>query len=161
MGNLIQAAEDIRRLAVRFKSILEVADALEVIGSIEQAEREALIRKDQAIVLEQDAIKSLQNVKLEIENEQLKLEAVKKDSQDSIRTANYSAATILEKAKLAANELIKSANSEFEKIRDQQQGLIADIAVLNNKKAAAQASLDELNENIARVKSKLASFMEK
>lgn len=161
MGNLIQAAEDIRRLAVRFKSIMEVADALEVIGSIEQAEREALIRKDQAIALEQDAVKSLQNVKLEIENEKLKLEAIRKNADDVLRDANYSAATIFEKTKQKAEDIIKSANAEFNKIKNQQQVLIADIAVLDDKKKAAQVSLDELNENIAKVKSQLASFMEK
>lgn len=161
MGNLIQAAEDIRRLAVRFKSIMEVADALEVIGSIEQAGREALIRKDQAIALEQDAVKSLQNVKLQIENEKLKLEAIRKNADDTIRDATNSAATIFEKTKQKAEDIIKSANAEFNKIMDQKQVLIADIAVLDDKKKAAQVSLDELNENIAKVKSQLASFMGK
>ena len=158
MSNPMKAAEDLKVLANRFRSILEVADVLEKIGSLEQAERDAASRKDRAYAEEKKAHLLL-----------LDLDGKVALKQEAIKLAEEQAEEVVAKAKEKAQavyaEMAEKNAAHLKQISELK--LSADAAIiakrleLDDVKSQVQAKkveLEEVSSQIAAVKSKLSSL---
>lgn len=98
MSDLIKVAEDVKGLAKKFRGILELADALEEIGKLEQAAKEAQN-------LKQIAHDELNKIKESIEASKKDLEA----AELSVSYANAKADKIVEAAHAKGSDIINQA----------------------------------------------------
>jgi len=159
MSNLIKAAEDIRSLAKRFAPIFAVADALEKIGSIEQAERDAVIRKDAAYAEEEKAKAVLAAKHEQLKAVELDIEAAKQKAEEIVSKAHAKAEEIVALSHEKSDAIVKDAKSQkeiIEKAIDSHRVKFQDLTVLIEQK---KAELDKINLELEKMKAKIAAFV--
>lgn len=159
MTNLIKVAEDVKILAKRFEGFFELAKALEEIGSIEQAGREAVIAKDKNYE--------------EVAKVKLALEESKKDfskALSEIEFAENKAKDILNKAHEKATLIISEANEKslkFEAEIEKTKKIIDENFIAAGKELVALESdvlvkkqeLNALKKEVEEVKQKFAALL--
>lgn len=101
MSNVMKAADDLKSLAARFRPFLEVAAVLEKIGSLEQAVRDAEIKKA-------SAQKEAEKVEAQVSFAREELAKVKSEVSEVKATSNG----ILDNARADAGVIIKEAREE-------------------------------------------------
>lgn len=159
MSNLSKAADDLKNFANKFKAILEVSAALEEIGSIEQAKRDADIAKEQAY-------KAVSDVKAKHVEALAHLEKIKGD----IDTAKGTHVKVEDWSKAKAIEIVGDANKTAAKIiqdaeykKTQFDKFVADkndeLNQINSDIASKQSEFNEITKQIKDVKAKLAHFV--
>lgn len=157
MSSVQKSADDLRNLANRFRSVMEVAEVLERIGSLEQTEREAQVRKESAYAQAEEAKKSLAEVSQQLEKANFELKTIEKrglEAQESaqakaseiVNKANRDAATIITDAKHSESEVLAAASDKLEEIKimdrniaDKKDELAAIIKQIVDMKAKIQA----------------------
>ncbi len=154
MSSAIKAAEDIKLIASRFRGFIEAADVLARIGSLEQAENDALVKKDAAYKAADTAIEFLKAKEKEIEDVKAQFEAVEEEAEKIKNTAKDHAVFILKDAKEKAALVVKEAGTKKLEIGQQ-------IVELRKSFAQAQSELDSKKEELAAVIEQIASVKTK
>jgi hypothetical protein len=160
MGNELQEAlNGIQQLSRLAAGVLKLAAVLQKVQSIENAERDALNRRDVALkaaseveakaALERDALSGLQ---MQIVSEGVKL----KEAQAA---ASAAGAGIIQAAHAKAAEIVANAEVESGRVREATRAAMAKLAEIEKAIAAKEATIKELEIKFAGLKEKaLASF---
>lgn len=165
-----QAADDIRTLAGRFRNIMSLADALDGLGSIEQAtkeataardkaqaERDALVKRNAAetaqveadvkkVLDEADAYVAGLKAKTIAECEAL-VRAAQADAKEIINNANAGAmntTATADRAYKAALDKIKPLTAKAEALEDEIAELSEQVNALTASKTNLQAAIDDM-----------------
>lgn len=167
------AANSIRQLAVMFQGMTAAAEALDTIGSIEQATKEAQAATAKAGADRDAALLELDKAKDDITAARQTAEKVmveaEREANDLIAKANLRAAQIEQAADDAAKVKMEEANKEADAsisasrdvlARLQNKIALAEVAALNAqqaqsdaeaKAAAATETLDAIKAQIAKL----------
>lgn len=144
MSDKFRAVNEIRAFANKFKALLEFADELEGVASLEQSANEARGRLE-------EANKRLDEVFSKIEEATARLRKVEEES-DLKRTQ---AIKIIEDANSRANDIIRSANEERERIiRDANsivEGKIEEIKRMESELDGLRKMKDKIIEETRNV----------
>lgn len=159
MSQILKAVDDIKNFASKFRGLAEVAETLEKIGSLEQAEKEAKNKADAAVKLageyEIEAISKQKRVsKLDEE-----IEYAKKSAEEIIAGAKQRAMSIVDEAGVKGNDLLRvvsekkvAFDKELKDLRD-KMGLVT--AAVSEKEAVLAA----INAQINKAKEQVASLL--
>lgn len=158
MNQAQKAAEDIKHFANKFKGLLEIADAIESIGSLEQASSEAKSMKE-------SAQKELEPIQKLLNEKKAELASV----QDSIKSAIANANGIEIAAQKKHDQILKEGREAVKVLNDDVNKRRADLggdlirheANLNSIKGQVEEKKAELAlilEHIADAKAKIASI---
>ena len=172
--DLIAAADAVKRLAKQHEHLVLAAEALEGIGSLEQAEREANTR--------------LEKVRALLEKEQATLEDLRATAADEQARAHESLQSVMQSADLAATNagvtakrieaegherataavqgaaeeariIIANAHIEADEIKSKSAKARETLTYLEAKVAAGQANLDGINDRIAKAKADISRML--
>jgi hypothetical protein len=146
-------AEDIRRLANTYKSMVEAADAIEQIGSIEQAVSEAKAARKAAEDERDSVLVDLRKAKDGVKKAKDDAEKIVADARSFAEDVAVAARVSAEQVKQSAAEqgqaLINSAKAERETI----------LLSITGQAAIHQAKLDVLKEQAAKAEASTALLM--
>lgn len=141
---------DIKKLAKQLKGLIDLADDLENINSLDQAAQESKMRFDIAKKEEMAAIEELSIAKSNLAHAEAKAiqitEKAKLDAEELKNEASLKAFKEIESAKEKADVIINEANKSFKAIQNQ----ISEMSL----------KVDSLNELIDEKNMKLASVTE-
>lgn len=162
------------RFAIQFKSILDLAEGLKTVGSLDQAATEAEARRATALA-------EVVNIATSRDAAQADLTVARKQRDDVIADATSKAADILGDARTAAQDLAARADAAFQErtaAADQAAESMTNMAVIavSAARASEQAALDavavhtaardallaeiaELNGKLADVKAHIHNFI--
>lgn len=158
MSNTMKASEDIKFLASKFKEILEVAEVLGRIGSLEQAERDAGIRKDAAYKAADEATATLKGRLDELSMHEGFVEDKKYLASKIEKDAAVKASSLVDAAIAKANDIVSKANNSKDLIVKEAQELSDKNNSLKKSLADGNAQLGFINDQIAEAKRKIAAF---
>jgi hypothetical protein len=169
------AADAIKRMAKQYELMKFAAEALEQIGSLEQATSEAQAaatkaagERDAALSERDAAVLAAQHAQAEATDivQQSKFEAEVK-AADILRSAEAAAETKLATAERNALEMIASASAQVDKMRAAASAIQIEIDKLRDDaqaaEAAAQAATEKANDaemRLARTRSAIAKLAE-
>jgi len=143
MSDIQTAVESIRRLAVQYQDMLVAADALESIGSVEQATREATAARAAAEDARDKALLELDAIVVHVQESKGEAEqiiaAAQKQANDIKDAALSNAQQAAEASKAVAAATVQDAEA---KAAEALSGVSAQLSVL-------QAKLTELNDAVA------------
>ena len=174
MADLITASETIKRLAVQFQGIIDVADALGQLGSLQNATSEMGAARESALA-------DLAKAKGELAKAKSDLGKAKSDADLIIGAANDQAAvvlggadqkaqSILDQAALQANKFIAdgaaqakvtidAAASQVAELSQAKAALKNDVLDLGDVIAAKQSALDEIETKLTAAKESIAKLL--
>jgi DNA repair exonuclease SbcCD ATPase subunit len=144
MSRASQAADDIKNLATKFRSLLTLAEALEAIGSIEQAERDAKSRKDKAVAEEAVSAQQLTLAVARLKTAEEKIADVDRNAAEIIRNAEDKAASIISEAKASASAISAESDKRVDAVKQ-------DIVILRGSLQALQGKIDEKTAELANL----------
>jgi len=159
MSMKLKAADDIRTLANRFKAIIEVADMLEAIGSLEQAAQEAMNRRDAAVKAEAEQDARLLAVKMEVKEMQGGLAAIEAKGLEIEKMHQEKAAKIVDDANLEASAVLFEAQEKKAALAKEYAKIRFELDKLRDEYAAQKEVLESLKKEIEQVRGKFAKFM--
>ena len=159
MKNIQGAVEDIKKLAAFINNLLEFANSIESVGSVDQAAKEAQGRIEAAKKEETLVSQNLVGLKasvavVEDDLAKKKAEAIAQ-SERVIKVAEEKAQKIVDNATASIQERIIMLGEKKDAI---EAAIIAHqehLALIKDEKAKEQASLDELKSEMAALKAKL------
>jgi cell division septum initiation protein DivIVA len=168
MSDKITVAESIRRVAVLFQNMVEAADMLESIGSLEQAKAEADAARAAAESARNNAIVEAEKVAQEVNAANLESASVmasaRKDAESVLTDAKAKADALIAAAHRDADTLIVAASSDASKAADAMTTQIAQMrSTLELIDAATADSLSkkaEAEQAAADAQAKLESIQD-
>lgn len=141
-----RAAENLKKLSVMLKGILDLSDDLDSLGSLEQAQIETQSRLNALREQEAAAKEGITTATAEAAN-------ITREASDTLVEARRIALTTIEQGKSDAKRLIDSAKEKADKRIADAEAKAADI---EGKVTARQADLDAINAAIARAEDERA-----
>lgn len=175
MTDYTQAADALKRMAVTYKNIVSVAEALESLGSIEGAEKEAQAalakaRKDRDAFVskyEQEMAKCKGDLAIAQAAADKATADAKQHADDIKKTAiaagEKKAAALVEAAMTTANNTMRDASAEKVKLTNELDDLKKAVAAessklltLNAATTEAQGQYDKLDKALSALKAKFA-----
>jgi len=156
MANISQAIENVRSLSRTFQSVIDLADALEGMTSVEQAIREANI-----------ALVNAQKEKESIDAELVKTKDALSKAKESLKASEEDAITrahqILSAAQANASHLEQAAQEQAEEIAANTKRFLAqseqELHDVEAKNAVAAQELADIEAKITRAKAKMAEIL--
>ena len=158
MDNLTKTAEDLKRLAVKFKGILELAEALERIGSFEQAAREATARKDAALAEEKGIRGTLDARERDLAAADKLIEDKAQEAKQIRKVANENANAIVRIAEKKAKEIVEEAEKSETIVYGETLKAKVSLEELQKSIKAKEAELLKIKGQIQTAKDKIASL---
>jgi len=160
MSNLLQAARDIKVIAARLRPIMDVAETLEKIGSLDAAAREAQQRKDAAYDQEKTAKASLAQAEQHLlvckgQIDQARIQAAK-----TLSDATAEANGVREQARVEAEAITNAARASKEAVRRDIENLKATLSSTQHQVDAKQRELSAITEQISKTKARIAALVE-
>lgn len=171
MSNITEAADFIKRQAAIYKGFVSAAEALDRVGSLEQAATEAQTASNAAKEELSATLDELAKAKKDLTDAKAKAAAVKTDAEanaDSrldiaIANANREGAKIMEQANayrasvLEQVEITKAASvAEFNEQFAKTDAVKAEVAALRETVSSLEGDRVSLEKAIASLKSKFA-----
>ena len=166
-----EAADALRRASKLLESFKMAHDALESIGSVEQAAKEAQAAADKAKADVAALQAELAEAKKAATAERAKAKKTQDDAEakaeailsESKAKAEAQAAQSMELAKAGAESLIAAAqkqkqalNDECAKLADQKARLTSDLSVMDAEIAVKAKQVKDLNDSLEKLKAKFA-----
>jgi chromosome segregation ATPase len=158
MSDVQKAAHDFRALAAKFRIFLEVADTLERIGSLEEAERSAIKRKDSAVALETEAKASLAKVHHDLDNRKQGVKEAKEQAEVIISDAHIKAEAIRSGAKLDASVTIDAVGHEKSKVEEQVNNLRSELTRVQSQLDLKRKELEAITKQINNTRERIAAL---
>jgi chromosome segregation ATPase len=150
--NLTQAADEVRKILRGFKAVEQVSAALESVGSIQNAGKEAETQLGCIKAEIQKAQEELTAAKVEIQNAK---DEAKKVSAD----AKAKAENKMDKLAKEAAEFAAKANEDACAMTAKVEAAKLDLDKVLTDRDAAQRELDDLEAKIAKVKAQAAKLL--
>ncbi len=158
-SKLKDTAATVRSVARTFQAVIDMADALDAAGDLDQAGLDAQKRLDAVNADISKANNWLGDLNAKINAAQKELENVNDDVLGARAKADKEAADIMVKMKADADALLTKSSAKvtaMEKKADEAQECLDDINVDITGK---QAELRTLNDNITRTKAQLRALV--
>lgn len=159
MSNAQEAAENIKSLANKFKSLFQAAEELEKIGSLEQAARDAEIRKDAAYKEADQAQAELKFLKNVINERELAVHDLEKSMDQMEVNANAKASQICSDGQAKADEILNVANQRKSMIEGEIKSARQELDRVKNEISMKNEELIHFNKEIAAMKAKVSAFV--
>lgn len=157
--NHMKLSEDLNNLANKFKSLYDLSEAFQKLGSLEQAERELLARVDKAKQLADASVsekavqeKALETAKVAVAVEYKKAEEAKKKSED------HSASIVSDAYKLA-DQIEKQAESKADLFLAKAASAKSELSQLSGEVLEKKVELEKVKAELEAIKAKFAAFM--
>ena len=148
MADKITTAQTIRQLAVLFEGMVDAANTLEAIGSLENAVIEATAAKDVAVAERYAAV-------AEMETALIAVRAAKSDADQIIAEAHECAATLKEAAEAEAMAITKSAKDQADAlIVEAKQQSDESVADTTNRLTILRAKIGDIKSDIATLEAR-------
>jgi len=141
MSTATNAAEQLKSFVNKIKPLLEAAEYLESLGSLEQAHGELSARKKKA---ESDFLESknrLDALAPQIQEAEGSLDALKLEGEEITKKASVKATDIVSEADLIANSIIREADSK-------KSGVLKQVAEQNVMLKNLQSSIDVASKEL-------------
>jgi chromosome segregation ATPase len=166
-----EAADALRRASKLLESFKMAHDAMESIGSIDQAAKEAEARAVKAKAEFEAWQKELEEARAAVRLERGKVKKAEEDAKakaeailaEASAKAEAQAAQSMELAKAGAESLIASAqkqkqalNDECAKLQDQKARLTSDLSVMDAEIAVKAKQVKDLTDALDKLKAKLS-----
>jgi len=158
MSDILKASHDLQVLAAKFRAILEVSEALGRIGSLEEAERNALTRKMQAREDETKATAAMGVAQMALENVLKSVEATKASATSIVAEANRQANQTRGQATLDGEVIVAEANrkksdvaQEIETLRQSKEAVLRDLETKQKELSAITSQIAETKARIAQL----------
>lgn len=155
-NELIQAADDARRLLRGFQAFAEVAAALDHVGALEQrkTETETLLVDLRAQAVQANS--ELADVKMELEIAQAEAKRATADAKTVadgiVSSANAKAADLVKKAEERAQNIVDASSRLVENAKDAEQAVLANRDLIAAEVKELEKSADSAREFIANLK---------
>ena len=159
MSNSIKAAEDIKNLAKRFQGFIEAAQYLEKIGSLEQCEAEAKVRKDKAISEANDAVAMADRKKQELKLSEDAIEQAKQKASDIEAFGQKRFSEIVQEAKEKASRVEIEAEKNKSIIMNEVEKKVNELNSLKKSIDDSKVELESIKIQIKEMKDKIAQFV--
>lgn len=155
MSDILKSASEVRKLSNMFRALADIGPALELVGSLEQAEREARSRIEKILSEEANAKERLQDAVLQTESAEIEAKRVvdlaREHADSLLASANEDAEDIRAIAKAKAERALLDANADVAVAQDQVRELKAEAKEAEERIAAAEKKLAALKEAIATI----------
>lgn len=174
MADFTTAAESIRRMAVTFQGIIQVADALAEIGSVQQAVDEAnkaveVARKDKAAA-ESEVAAAKASLAMVQEKAADMLDVAQKQGQAILASAAKVAIEAKDEAEAAAAGTVLAAKAEAGRLmagrdeylvafHEQKDKLMKEIAAMDVEFAGKSAAVSGLEARLAKAQASIAKLL--
>lgn len=159
MSNPTKAAEDLKGFANRFRAILEVADLLEKLGSLQQAERDAVIKKDAAYAAADAAVAKLSGLQAQIASLERALEEAQAKGKVMEQGAQFKAQQILAAAEAEAKEVIAAATKHRVEVDAAAKEALKELALVNSAVATKREEQAQVEKEVSALKAKIAALV--
>lgn len=175
MSKYLVAADAIKKMAIQYKNIVAVAEALEMVGSVENAEKEARSATKDAQLERDQALNQLAKAKEQVSAAKqtvVALEQAAKDSAasiveqanqaaDKIKADAYAKATaMVDDAAIKANDQASSFNGQLAVLQGKVDALTIEVAEIGAKKLDMQASAEAAEARLIKVQSQIRKMAE-
>lgn len=154
MSNAQKAADEIINLANKFRSLFQAADSLASIGSLEQAAKDAMIRKDKAYSEAELADRELEKRKNVLAN-------LNKQIDDVVLKGESLEESYKEKAKSILADANAKALDVARETADKKKSIDADLSALRGLIGSVKLELDAKNIELESITSQIKSMKEK
>jgi hypothetical protein len=159
MSKLIKVAEDVKGLAKRFQGFFDLAQALEEIGSLEQAAKDAIIAKDKNYAEVEKSKAALEKAKEDFAKAFSEIEFAENKAKEIVNGA-YEKATLIVSD---ANQKSLSVDAEIEKrkklIDDKFVAAGKELVALESDILVKKQELNALKKEVEEVKQKFAALL--
>lgn len=158
MSQVLKAADDIKSFASRIRGFLEVAETLERIGNLEQAQSEAQ-SKTNAVLKNVESIEALITEKKELISKlDSQLEEAKKMADGIISEAKKRAVEIFNEAGIKSNDVVRAASDKKSSIEQDIVSASEKLADIVLKIAEHETILGTVFGKIEEAKEKVSSL---
>jgi cell division septum initiation protein DivIVA len=173
--NKLVAAETIRILATRYKDMVEVAELLESIGSIEQATSEAdrackiaQLARDESLTELREAKERIRSSELEKDEKMVDAKAdidlmllnASEQKLKIIEDANAKADSILQKANASASSITEQARSNVDLMETRLKKFSAELRSVIEAKSKAEEEAQIAESKLKSVQAKIRKLAE-
>lgn len=150
------AVEELRSFSNKFKNIISVSEFLEKIGSLDQAEKDAIIRKDVAYQAEAEAKVKLSVAQNKIDVALAEVAKANAEKDRLVDLGNQKSKEMIEDAQKRSAALIKEAtdklklaHEEASKVKKQADEVSAQIQLKRDEYFGLQKQLEGLKAKIS------------
>lgn len=155
MSKVLKAADEVRKLTKMFQSLGDVVDVLDRVGSVEQAEQEALARVEK---LNAEAAKAKEAISV-AHGEASQLLAMAKSKADVLLSeAEQSAADLLKSAESIVSEANARADAIIATGKIGVENMAAEVAAAIGKRDEALEEAIELEKRAEKARAYLAKL---
>jgi len=157
-NDLMQAAEAVKTHGRVLRAVIKLADEVEKLGSIDQAEAEAQQRLD-ATKQKVDAITDvLNNAKQQLADTDASITAAQAKAEGIVADAKVNAESIIATANDTAQGIVAKANADASSIGETIATKQSALDTINVAIGEQQDVLDGINEKLAAVKTQAAAI---
>lgn len=170
----LQAAENIRRFAEQYKALVEAADLLDGIGSLELAAAEAKsaaeTAKKELEEIKAETAKAKAAQKKVVDAVQAEFEEQRAVAQKMLDDTKIHAEELKKASEQAAQSIINAANDQADKVKaealqisnsagEMQTNARNEVALLQVEIEQKAAELKAVEDQLAKLKARIASFI--
>lgn len=159
MSKLIKVAEDVKGLAKRFQGFFDLAQALEEIGSLEQAAKDAIIAKDKNYEEVEKSKVAVEESKKDLLKALSEIEFAENKAKDIVSAAYDKSTKIISDA----HEKSLKADADIEKrqklIDEKFVAAGKELVSLESEVLAKKQELSALKKEVEEVKQKFAALL--
>lgn len=159
MSKLIKVAEDVKGLAKRFQGFFDLAQALEEIGSLEQAAKDAIIAKDKNYEEVEKSKVAVEESKKDLLKALSEIEFAENKAKDIVSAAYDKSTKIMSDAQA----LCLKADADIEKrqklIDEKFVAAGKELLALESDVLAKKQELNALKKEVEEVKQKFAALL--
>lgn len=154
----MNAANELKNFANRFRSMLEVADDLEKLGSLENAIGEAGARlsalRDEQGVIEAAVDRARTSIDDANARAQEMTNLAADDADRVIALAKEEAAGLVSKANRDVGDIVSRGRAQADELASKIAAKHAELKIITTETAEAQSRLDAVNAELAALKAK-------
>lgn len=159
MSNIKTAVDKVRNAGETFRAIVEIAEVLDGIGSIEQAEREANSRRDKAYKEADKAGEFLSEKQSELDEIAKKIDRLKDKARGELKDYESRGEEIVKLAEKKYMEIIESANNEKESIKKANRSSLLELQDLKGQIKGKHEELEKIEKHIVKLKTSVAGLI--
>jgi len=155
----LKVADDLKAFVKKFQVLSDLADVLEKVGSLEQAERDASIRKDKAYADAANAQAVLEAKGLEVSKADTLISMKEEEAGKVYKAGQAKAAEVVEAAKVQASQIVQAGLAQKKVLEEQVSNEKMRLSDVRSQVAEAGVELQNYQAQLEDIKAKLSSFM--
>lgn len=158
--NYKQVAEDVRNISRIFASVSKLGEALDAVGSIQQAEKEAELRAAKAKKITEEALAASNKARAELDKLNENIVAAKEQAKLILIQADSKAADIVTAAKDEAAKRLSEADAKVAEKAVELKVFEAAIEEARERQASVDAEFNSTQNKLDKLKAQAAKLLE-